>query len=134
MRESGENHVLDLNHTENGRERTAQDPKRNKGYTIVSKIYIYIYIGTLEWRSKSRIRNCKMAQNPSLAPEIGPDGLAREAPVIAYTERVSISHTFPFPLSQSMHLFLRELCCCISLIVLCFLCQIIEEEQLQLKK
>lgn len=44
MRESGENHVLDLNHTENGRERTAQDPKRNKGYTIVSKIYIYIYI------------------------------------------------------------------------------------------
>lgn len=43
VRESGENHVLDLNHTENGRERTAQDPKRNKGYTIVSKIYIYIY-------------------------------------------------------------------------------------------
>ncbi|RVW26989.1 hypothetical protein CK203_053089 [Vitis vinifera] len=29
-----------------------------------------------------------MAQNPSLAPEIGPDGLAREAPVIAYTERI----------------------------------------------
>ena len=46
VRESGENHVLDLNHTENGRERTAQDPKRNKGYTIVSKIYIYIYIYT----------------------------------------------------------------------------------------
>ncbi|CAO2838932.1 unnamed protein product [Amaranthus hypochondriacus] len=26
--------------------------------------------------------------NPSLAPEIGPDGLVREAPVIAYTEKV----------------------------------------------
>lgn len=29
--------------------------------------------------------------NPSLAPEIGPDGLVREAPVIAYTEKVSLS-------------------------------------------
>lgn len=29
-----------------------------------------------------------MAINPSLRPEIGPDGLAREAPVIAYTEKV----------------------------------------------
>ncbi|CAN1265063.1 hypothetical protein LINPERPRIM_LOCUS12138 [Linum perenne] len=29
-----------------------------------------------------------MASNPSLKPEIGPDGLARESPVIAYTERV----------------------------------------------
>ncbi|KAF8380376.1 hypothetical protein HHK36_027861 [Tetracentron sinense] len=28
-----------------------------------------------------------MATNPSLLPEIGPDGLHREAPVIAYTER-----------------------------------------------
>ncbi|XP_059629397.1 uncharacterized protein LOC132271906 isoform X2 [Cornus florida] len=26
--------------------------------------------------------------NPSLLPEIGPDGLAREAPVIAYTEKI----------------------------------------------
>ncbi|KDO60161.1 hypothetical protein CISIN_1g025205mg [Citrus sinensis] len=28
-----------------------------------------------------------MASDPSLQPEIGPDGLSREAPVIAYTER-----------------------------------------------
>ncbi|XP_048229104.1 uncharacterized protein LOC8258324, partial [Ricinus communis] len=28
-----------------------------------------------------------MASNPSLHPQIGPDGLAREAPVIAYTEK-----------------------------------------------
>ena len=35
--------------------------------------------------------NREMASNPSLRPEIGPDGLAREAPVIAYTEKVSLS-------------------------------------------
>ncbi|KAG8638462.1 uncharacterized protein LOC110630702 [Manihot esculenta] len=29
-----------------------------------------------------------MASNPLLLPEIGPDGLAREAPVIAYTEKI----------------------------------------------
>ncbi|XP_010272607.1 PREDICTED: uncharacterized protein LOC104608347 [Nelumbo nucifera] len=29
-----------------------------------------------------------MATNPSLLPEIGPDGLPREAPVIAYTEKI----------------------------------------------
>ncbi|XP_065870621.1 uncharacterized protein [Euphorbia lathyris] len=29
-----------------------------------------------------------MASNPSLLPQIGPDGLAREAPVIAYTEKI----------------------------------------------
>ncbi|OMO97969.1 Golgin, RAB6-interacting [Corchorus olitorius] len=29
-----------------------------------------------------------MASNPSLKAEIGPDGLAREAPVIAYTEKI----------------------------------------------
>ncbi|KAK9181696.1 hypothetical protein WN944_024835 [Citrus x changshan-huyou] len=29
-----------------------------------------------------------MASDPSLQPEIGPDGLSREAPVIAYTERI----------------------------------------------
>lgn len=29
-----------------------------------------------------------MALNPSLQPQIGPDGLPREAPVIAYTEKV----------------------------------------------
>ncbi|XVF09752.1 hypothetical protein REPUB_Repub07fG0122800 [Reevesia pubescens] len=29
-----------------------------------------------------------MALNPALMPEIGPDGLAREAPVIAYTEKI----------------------------------------------
>jgi hypothetical protein len=27
--------------------------------------------------------------SPSLAPEIGPDGLARDSPVLAYTEKVS---------------------------------------------
>jgi hypothetical protein len=37
-----------------------------------------------------------MASNPSLQPEIGPDGLPREAPVIAYTEKV-----FLFSLSLS---------------------------------
>ncbi|KAJ1402531.1 hypothetical protein SESBI_27938 [Sesbania bispinosa] len=29
-----------------------------------------------------------MASNPSLQPEIGPDGIPREAPVISYTERI----------------------------------------------
>lgn len=29
-----------------------------------------------------------MASDPKLKAEIGPDGLAREAPVIAYTEKV----------------------------------------------
>lgn len=29
--------------------------------------------------------------NPSLLPEIGPDGLAREASVITYTEKVGLS-------------------------------------------
>lgn len=28
--------------------------------------------------------------NPSLLPEIGPDGLAREASVITYTEKVGL--------------------------------------------
>lgn len=30
-----------------------------------------------------------MASDPKLKAEIGPDGLAREAPVIAYTEKVN---------------------------------------------
>ena len=54
-----------------------------------------------------------MASNPSLRPEIGPDGLAREAPVIAYTEKVSLSlslslsHTHTFCLFEfSLILFL----------------------------
>lgn len=34
-----------------------------------------------------------MASNPFLQPEIGPDGLPREASVIAYTEKVSLSFT-----------------------------------------
>ncbi|CAL1371382.1 unnamed protein product [Linum trigynum] len=29
-----------------------------------------------------------MASKPSPKPEIGPDGLARESPIIAYTEKV----------------------------------------------
>ena len=32
-----------------------------------------------------------MASDPKLKAEIGPDGLAREAPVIAYTEKVIFS-------------------------------------------
>lgn len=32
-----------------------------------------------------------MASDPKLKAEIGPDGLAREAPVIAYTEKVQIT-------------------------------------------
>ncbi|CAI0404087.1 unnamed protein product [Linum tenue] len=32
-----------------------------------------------------------MASNPSPKPEIGPDGLARESPIIAYTEKFSSS-------------------------------------------
>lgn len=67
-----------------------------------------------------------MASNPSLLPEIGPDGLPREAPVIAYTEKVC--------LSLSKNVIVIFLCSC------CFIgsdlgvWQIIAEEQLQLKK
>ncbi|CAI0404137.1 unnamed protein product, partial [Linum tenue] len=36
----------------------------------------------------STFLRAKMASNPSPEPEIGPDGLARESPIIAYTEKV----------------------------------------------
>lgn len=38
--------------------------------------------------------------NPLLMSEIGPDGLAREAPVIAYTEKVSLSSLSLFIVSR----------------------------------
>jgi hypothetical protein len=42
--------------------------------------------------------------DPSLTPEIGPDGLARDSPVIAYTERVPLSLSISVQLSlQSRH-------------------------------
>lgn len=34
-----------------------------------------------------------MASDPKLKAEIGPDGLAKEAPVIAYTEKVILAIT-----------------------------------------
>ncbi|XP_010255594.1 PREDICTED: uncharacterized protein LOC104596221 [Nelumbo nucifera] len=40
------------------------------------------------WSSISVPFPSPMATNPSLLPEIGPDGLPREAPVIAYTEKI----------------------------------------------
>lgn len=78
-----------------------------------------------------------MALNPSLLPEIGPDGLAREAPVIAYTEKVSLFSMFFLliliflPLKNCMFLFLKKENVNLTF---CWFCQIIEEEQLQLKK
>jgi len=66
----------------------------------------------------------KMASNPSLLPEIGPDGLAKEAPVISYTEKV---------LSVAVFVWLCHCCIAFSLFFFFFL-QIIEAEQLQLQK
>ncbi|PKI38353.1 hypothetical protein CRG98_041264 [Punica granatum] len=40
-----------------------------------------------------------MARNPSLQPEIGPDGLPREAPVIAYTEKRELAFHIPLLIS-----------------------------------
>lgn len=37
-----------------------------------------------------------MASDPKLKAEIGPDGLAREAPVIAYTEKVICNLLFGY--------------------------------------
>lgn len=48
--------------------------------------------------------------NPSLLPEIGPDGLAREASVITYTEKVGLS------LSLSLYQF----CFLLNFLVLFF--------------
>lgn len=48
-----------------------------------------------------------MAANRSLLPEIGPDGLPREAPVIAYTEKVSY---LPYPPALCRALGSMELC------------------------
>lgn len=45
-----------------------------------------------------------MAFPPSLAPEIGPDGIARESPVIAYTEKVN--HAFSL---FAFYLYLKKL-------------------------
>lgn len=42
------------------------------------------------WEKKGRL----MASDPKLKAEIGPDGLAREAPVIAYTEKVKLLSVF----------------------------------------
>lgn len=66
---------------------------------------------------------------PILLPEIGPDGLARESPAIAYTEKVcfrnfGLSLTPPISNYFSDDLFL----------VYNSGFQIIEEEQLQLRK
>jgi len=54
------------------------------------------------------------SNNPSLRPEIGPDGLAREAAVIGYTERVLFSLSLFLPrfyhyLVDSLFFFL--FCC-----------------------
>jgi hypothetical protein len=65
------------------------------------------------------------SNNPLLKPEIGPDGLAREASVIGYTERVLF-----LPVLSLIFLFFN-----LSLLsFLLILLQIIEEEQLQLHK
>jgi hypothetical protein len=66
------------------------------------------------------------SNNPLLKPEIGPDGLAREASVIGYTERVLFLSNLSliFFCSSIYH----------YLIFLLILLQIIEEEQLQLHK
>jgi len=66
----------------------------------------------------------KMASNPSLLPEIGPDGIAKEAPVIGYTEKV---------LSDAVFVSLCHCWIAFSLFLF-FLLQIIEAEQLQLQK
>lgn len=48
--------------------------------------------------------------NPSLVPEIGPDGLAREAPVIAYTEKVLLlSLCLPISLLSRSSIFGRAM-------------------------
>lgn len=43
-----------------------------------------------EWDllNHTNMASTNQSQNPSLLPEIGPDGLPREAPVIAYTEKI----------------------------------------------
>ena len=69
-----------------------------------------------------------MASNPSLRPEIGPDGLAREAPVIAYTEKVSLSLSLTHTHTHFLFVWI------FFNFVFVFVWQIIEEEQIQLKK
>ena len=54
----------------------------------------------LDWVVECEWSDSEMASNPSLLPEIGPDGLAKEAPVIGYTEKVrSLRCRFRFALS-----------------------------------
>lgn len=93
-------------------------------------------------------------ERPSLLPVLGPDGLARDAPVITYTEKVNRPLRFPHPvLSSSLLLLLtfspgfnpkrpgRRINVVFLFMVLHdgifmlgSLVQIIEEEQLQLKR
>jgi hypothetical protein len=64
--------------------------------------------------------------HPALTPEIGPDGLARDSPVIAYTEKVESSlqsRQFSLQSSQFSHNYSFKR-----------IFQVIEAEQLQLKK
>lgn len=75
-----------------------------------------------------------MASNPSLMPEIGPDGLAREAPVIAYTEKVN--SLFSIYISSFVQCLTENVMVSFFILFYLFLLcrQIIEEERLQLKK
>lgn len=66
--------------------------------------FLLIQIRTLNLHLKSStIMASNTFPNPSLLPEIGPDGLPREAPVIAYTEKVCFSLHLPFFLYCILH-------------------------------
>ena len=66
---------------------------------IENQVQVFLAID----ESKQSMASIPPSQNPSLLPEIGPDGLPREAPVIAYTEKVSLSFPFLFFAFRELH-------------------------------
>ncbi|TYH77736.1 hypothetical protein ES332_D04G175300v1 [Gossypium tomentosum] len=58
-----------------------------KSYQVDHKDYFPFYF-QFRFQVQTKAKRRKMTTNPALEPEIGPDGLAREAPVIAYTEKI----------------------------------------------
>ena len=56
---------------------------------ITGEIRTAIRVGEIQKMATNT--NTNTNTNTSLLPEIGPDGFPREAPLIAYTEKVSLS-------------------------------------------
>ncbi|KAK1273673.1 hypothetical protein QJS04_geneDACA010802 [Acorus gramineus] len=60
-----------------------------KGYLneVEERVFVSLYVDYMNGESNRSATTKGMATHPSLLTEIGPDGIARESPVIAYTEK-----------------------------------------------